>query len=97
MVVKAKAPQEDPETKARRLRAEEDAEDRQIRGIRSNVSRETAALLRRFGARAGGGFGGPPPVSGGGSGGAPSVPGGFGIGGAGGGIGGFGGVSRRQF
>lgn len=61
MVVKAKAPQEDPQTKARREQAESQARERQIRGIRTDVSRETDAILRRFGNRAA--FAGSPSIA----------------------------------
>lgn len=69
MVVKAKPPQEDPETKARREQAEKQAEKNLIGELRQAGGRDTAELLRRFGIRmamgGGGGFGG----GGGGSGG----------------------------
>lgn len=52
MSIKSKPPQEDPQTKARREQAEARAEERQIDGIRDGVSRETDAIVRRFGVRA---------------------------------------------
>jgi len=88
MVVKAKPPKEDPETKARRERAEARAEERRVNAIREDVTAETDDLVRRFGRIAGsggggiGGFGGFGLPSGG-SGGSPiSLPslGGFGAG-----------------
>lgn len=105
MVVKAKPPQEDPETKARREQAERLAEDRQIGETQRDVSRQTDELIRRFGNRlamsglgVGGGFfsgGG----SSGGSGGSgnPAPTAGSGAGGYGGGItgGGIGGSSLQ--
>ena len=48
----AKPPQEDPETKARRERAEKSAEEDRLRSIRRDASAQTRDLLRQFGSRA---------------------------------------------
>jgi len=82
---------ESAEAKARRERAETQAEERRRRGLRDDASSQTRDLLRQFGARlalsGAGGAAGPGGfanfISGGGSGG--SVGGGF-AGGFGGGV-----------
>lgn len=65
MSIKAKAPEEDPETKARREAAEKRADAGRIDETRDFLSRETRSILRQFGktqggslATAGGGAGG---------------------------------------
>ncbi|MED5549305.1 MAG: hypothetical protein VX529_08070 [Pseudomonadota bacterium] len=107
--MKAKPPQEDPETKARREQAERLAEDRQIGETQRDVSRQTDELIRRFGNRlamsglgVGGGFfsgGGSPGGSGSGGSGNPAPTGGTRTGGYGGGItgGGIGGSGLQIF
>jgi len=96
MVTKAKPPQEDPETKARREQAEQLARERQLGETQEGASRQTDELFRRFGSRLAmsgmglGNFGtGSPESPIGRPGGGPSVRGGGGgRGGIGGGLGG---------
>lgn len=68
MVVKAKPPKESDAAVAARERAEASAEKRNVSEVKRGVTRETSALLRRFGIKAA--FGGLP--------GAASGPGGTG-------------------
>lgn len=59
MKLKAKAPQEDPQLKATRERAEKVAEQQAISETQKLLEEETASFGRRFGARAAvGGLGG---------------------------------------
>ena len=51
MSIKAKAPQEDPETKARREAAEDRAETARIEETQSDLRDETLAVMRQFGAQ----------------------------------------------
>lgn len=53
MSVKAKLPEEDPETKARREAAEARAEAGRIEETQESLSAETRAVIRQFGRLAG--------------------------------------------
>lgn len=75
MSIKAKAPEEDPETKARRESAEARADAGRIDETRDNLSLETRNILRQFGRAK--------PGSVAQSGTAPNLPGNFGAGGGG--------------
>jgi len=91
MSFKAKAPEEDPETKAKRERAEAQAEARRTDELQDDLSAQTRELLRRFGARARAagqpsfGFGGLSGLFGGAFGGGSSGSSGSGSSGSGGG------------
>ncbi|MBL4538338.1 MAG: hypothetical protein JKP96_06670 [Oceanicaulis sp.] len=47
-----KQPEEDPETRARRERADKTAENNRRSALQKSVTRDTSDLLRRFGSRA---------------------------------------------
>lgn len=51
MSIKAKAPKEDPETKARREAAEDRAETARIEETQTDLRDETLAVMRQFGAQ----------------------------------------------
>lgn len=54
MSVKAKAPEEDPETRARREAAEKRADAGRIDETRDNLGLQTRSILRQFGRARGG-------------------------------------------
>lgn len=76
MARRPKAPEEDPETKARRMQAEQRAQNQRQDSLQRMVTDRTSELLRRFGSRA---------AMAGAGGMAPSLGSFFGAGGQGGG------------